>query len=837
MKKSLLFLVLFFPFVVLSQSLTDTTSIRKALDLGNEYLNKGRNDLALETYQKALESAQKMVGEKHALTAQCYDLLGIAYWNGGNTEFALSHQFNALQLRKELFGESSEEVASSYNNLGLIYAANEPDKALDNYENALRGFEKKYGANHPKIANTYNNIALIYMQKKDFGMANEYFADVLRIRKEVFGEKHPNVAFVYQNFAQLLMEQNKLEEAHQYLNNALTIYQSNYGEKHPEIANTYNLIGTVFGKQKKYDAALNSFQKSLIANVQDFNNTSLYENPKGDTYYNGQLLLVTLMLKAQSIEAKYFNKNPLFKELKLALETLESASALADELRQHLTSYQDKLALGNVTSEIYEDAVRLSFTMSLVSVKRADYHRKAFEFAEKSKAAVLLESIADANAKSFAGIPQDLLEKEKSLDAEIAFIEQQLAEGVASKESEWREKLLKAKSQKQTFVKELEANYPSYFNLKFNVKTAGINDLQSIIEDKTALISYFVPEKDNRVYIFVITKGKFMAHNLPQEENFHGLTDGLRTAIRFQVSKPYTDFAYRLYKQLIHNIVPKNIEKLVIIPHGKLGSVPFDAFLTKKSQNEVINYSELPYLAKKYSISYNFSSTLYFQNKSKPRNKTQQGIFLCAPVHFEGENYHPMRSALASLVATEHEVKEIEKIFGDKKLPSHLLTKEEAQEKYIKSGKLKDFQYIHFATHGVVDAESPERSQVFLANDESKTEDGSLYTGEIYNLVLDADLVTLSACETGLGKVAKGEGVIGLSRALAYAGARNMVVSLWTVADQSTSELMIDFYQHLLNDGANNAYPKSLQSAKKQMIADKNFASPFFWSPFILIGE
>ncbi|GAB4333983.1 MAG: CHAT domain-containing protein [Flammeovirgaceae bacterium] len=837
MRTLLLFLVLSFPFAVFCQNLTDTTSIRKSLELGNEYLNKGRNDLALDTYQKALEASLKMVGEKHPLTAQCYDLLGITFWNGGNTEFALSYQFKALQLRKELFGEDAEEVASSYNNLGLIYAANDPDKALDNYENALRGFEKKYGANHPKIANTYNNIALIYMQKKDFGMANEYFADVLRIRKEAFGEKHPNVAFVYQNFAQLFIEQNKLNEAHKYLNDALSIYQSNYGEKHPEIANTLNLIGTVFAKQKKYDDALNSFQKSLIANVQNFNSTSLQDNPKGDTYYNGQLLLVSLMLKAQSIESRYYNKNPLFKELKLALQTLENASTLADDLRQHLTSHQDKIALGNVTSEIYEDAVRISHAMSMVSLDKKYYQQKAFEFAEKSKAAVLLESIADANAKSFAGIPQELLEKEKTLDAEIAYLEQQLAEGIAAKEGALMEKLLTAKNQKQSFIKELEKQYPAYFNLKFNVKTTNVADIQSIIDEKTALVSYFVPEKDARVYVFVISKNKFQAHNLPQEENFSGLADGLRTAIRFQVQKPYSDFAYRLYKQLINKLIPKNIEKLIIIPDGKLGSVPFESFLTKKVSGEKIDYTQLPYLVKKYSVSYNFSSTLYYQNKTKARKETKQGIFLCAPIHFETENYHPMRSVLASLLATEHEVKEIEKIFATKNLPSHVLTKEEAQEKFIKSGKLKDFQYIHFATHGVVDAESPERSQVFLANDESKAEDGSLYTGEIYNLVLDADLVTLSACETGLGKVAKGEGVIGLSRALAYAGARNMIVSLWTVADQSTSELMIDFYQHLLNDGASNAYPKSLQSAKKQMIADKNFASPFFWSPFILIGE
>ena len=133
----------------------------------------------------------------------------------------------------------------------------------------------------------------------------------------------------------------------------------------------------------------------------------------------------------------------------------------------------------------------------------------------------------------------------------------------------------------------------------------------------------------------------------------------------------------------------------------------------------------------------------------------------------------------------------------------------------------------------MVDEKDPELSRIFLQNS-SQTEDGNLFAGEIYNLELEANLVTLSACQTGLGKISKGEGVIGLSRALVYAGAKNIIVSFWSVADQSTADLMRDFYQKMLE--SKSGYSQNLRQAKLQMIRSENFSAPYYWAPFILIG-
>ena len=186
------------------------------------------------------------------------------------------------------------------------------------------------------------------------------------------------------------------------------------------------------------------------------------------------------------------------------------------------------------------------------------------------------------------------------------------------------------------------------------------------------------------------------------------------------------------------------------------------------------------------------------------------------------------------LPGTESEVKAISQLFSSKNFKSTVLTRQDADEKKIKDGTLKNFSYLHFATHGIVDETNPDLSRIYL-HTTSESEDGNLYSGEIYNMDLNANLVTLSACQTGLGKISKGEGVIGLSRALVYAGSKNIIVSFWSVADQSTESLMKIFYREVLNSPPQN-FSHSLREAKLHLINDSKYSSPYFWAPFILIG-
>ncbi|WP_115374526.1 CHAT domain-containing protein [Adhaeribacter pallidiroseus] len=189
---------------------------------------------------------------------------------------------------------------------------------------------------------------------------------------------------------------------------------------------------------------------------------------------------------------------------------------------------------------------------------------------------------------------------------------------------------------------------------------------------------------------------------------------------------------------------------------------------------------------------------------------------------------------VSPLLASKREVETIAQLFRQRQNAAKVYLYDQAREEQLKAGDITHYNYLHLATHGFVNESYPELSGLILAQDSTSKEDGILYMGEIYNLRLNADLVTLSACETGLGKLANGEGVIGLTRALMYAGARNIVVSFWKVPDNSTADLMEDFYTALIS-GEDKA--QALQTAKRKMARADKYKHPFYWAPFVLVGK
>jgi CHAT domain-containing protein len=161
----------------------------------------------------------------------------------------------------------------------------------------------------------------------------------------------------------------------------------------------------------------------------------------------------------------------------------------------------------------------------------------------------------------------------------------------------------------------------------------------------------------------------------------------------------------------------------------------------------------------------------------------------------------------------------------------------DASEDNMQSRDLTKYRLIHVATHGLLDAQRPQFTGVVLSLVGNKNADGFLRTDEIFNLRMHPSLVVLSACETGLGKEKRGEGVIGLTRAFMYAGAPTVGVTLWSVADNSTAELMTDFYRRMLGPGTTTSATSSMREAQLSMIANKKYGKPFYWAPFVLVGE
>jgi CHAT domain-containing protein/Tfp pilus assembly protein PilF len=829
MKNFCKILVYFFIFCTTFQQTVaqEITQANAYLQIGEKNLQMGRNDIALENYQKALLIYQKTYTEKNDLVADCYNHLGIVYWNTGNNELALDYLHKALHIRQSLYQENHAEVAASYNDIGLLYANTKPFVALEYYQKALAIYQKVYPENHPSIATSYNNIAFVQHSQKQYEEAIINFNKALEIRKIVYEKDHPNEAFIYLSLGQVYSDLDKYDNALEYYEKALKIYQKNYGEKHPEIAQIYNLLATLYLKRSDFEPAIKYVQKALEANVIDFFATNNRQNSPIKNYYSGNFLLNSLLLKAQIYENLHYQKTLKFKDLTTALTCLELADSLLVELRQLRTNKNDKIALGITATEVYEEAIRLCMQMAEVTVLGAkkNYEKRAFAFAEKSKSAVLLSAISDTQAKEFAGIPKEILEEEKELKAEITLYEQALTN--KKDEQIARNKLFELNRKYEVFVKDLEKKFPAYYNLKYNIKLSTVDSVQKNLPKETAMLSYFIAEKQQKIYIFVLTKHKFKAYAIKKEENFDNSITILRNTIIYKVQKEYVEVAQKLHQQLVPMQLANKIKNLIVVPDGRLATIPFEVLLYKKTaKNSTILYSNLPYLLKKYAISYAYSATLFTQNNNKINAQANNSMCLIAPIHFQN---------FSTLQDSEKEVNTLASLNPNAKI----YLRGNAQEKLLQTAEIQEANYLHFATHGVVDELIPEKSRIMLYADSSKKNDGIVYAPELYNIKLRANLVVLSACQTGSGKISRGEGIIGLTRPLLYAGAKNLLVSLWKVADASTAQLMIDFYKPFLANTSQTyrGYASYLQKAKLKMIADNVYAAPFYWSPFFLIGQ
>lgn len=343
-------------------------------------------------------------------------------------------------------------------------------------------------------------------------------------------------------------------------------------------------------------------------------------------------------------------------------------------------------------------------------------------------------------------------------------------------------------------------------------------------------------------------------------------------------SKPTPEFvnaygqaAYALYKSAVEPAAPLfKQSRLLVVADGALNYVPFDALLTE-APAQGADFSKLPYLIKKNETIFAPSASVVAAVRERAGGASTPGaagdvLVVADPVfdaadsraHAEQAAQAPpgfesaledlsdegaaaadasARRVIVRLPGTGEEAHEIEKLASAAGWKTDLLTDLNASESNVEGRDLSRYHVLHFATHGLLDAERPQFTGVVLSlvgNPEGS--DGFLRTDEVFNLKLSSPLVMLSACETGLGRERRGEGVMGLSRAFMYAGAPTVGVTLWSVADKSTSELMADFYKNLLSSST-HAPSDAMRSARLQMIEGGRFSRPYYWAPFVLVGD
>jgi CHAT domain-containing protein/Tfp pilus assembly protein PilF len=861
--------------------------------IANIYRAKGFYTHAQEYYQKAIAIEVHVLGEQHPLVASSYVGLGTVYYLQGEYARAIHYHQQALDIYHQANQTNHANLAICYNNLGNDYfALKSYIKARENYEQALSIAQAHYAGTHPSIAAYMTSIGLTHRAIGHYALALSSYRQALAIQEQVLGAIHPDIASTLNNIGTVLDNQQDYRNAISYYQRALAIWKPLFGPKHPSVAMSYNNISMAYGSMGQLTQALVYVDSSLNAYCTDQVSVKADLAQLKRTITSPDILKHALLSKAL-----LHQREPDGVGITQAQAAIGFADRLIDSLRKAYTYEGDKLQLSENANQIYGLAVELAYASSDIDQafyyaekNKAVILAQTLNEAQALKLGSIPDSLVQKERElklSLAYLNKAIVDMQQKCPACDSLQLKQL------KQARFNDQQAEAKLIRH--LEQAYPDYYT-LKYQYQTTTISALQQGLLMENpQTAVLNYFLT--DSALFSFCITKDTAVFYRQSLDTTafrstnrlvlaIHKLNHALKDArLVFDPIDRLHDPASQLYQYLImpfHSMLSG--KDLLVIPDAALLTIPFEVLMppgtseTKSNPVEASNsepqspkellsvWKQLPYLVRSHSISYAYSATLLYQSWKMAQEKRgkvtsgspHRGFIGFAPVFDEYDsflakveaekwamsakrfNVPPHLKAILSdhtyyppLEGTEREIEAIQKLFTRYHLPAQSYLREQANELHFNTLDLAHYQYIHFATHGVVDEEIPSHSYIVLGAFPDSTSDNLLTSSEMYGLELDAELVVLSACQTGKGKLRAGEGIIGLTRGLLYAGARNLLVSQWNVNDASTAELMTKFYAKILAGQSNR---QALREAKLELLSSK-FACPYFWAAFVLVGR
>ncbi len=779
------------------------------VDLADLMVEIARLNLKSRDYIKAnrfLEGAERLYEEVEELDPDKWtrlnEIWGLSLYESGD--------FGPCIQKGELVLATDPNNSVIIHNLGSAYLG------LGQLEEAMRLAERALAINRAKgdsLAVSFNLElrGTIFKRRNDFATALDNYQDVLSIRRNIS-------------------------------NTDLDKY----------IANALENLGDMTRQQGEWSQAIDFYQgaiRELIAGAEDI---GPFDNPiiSDRLIRNRYDLARVLGLKAEAyLQLAENNNQP--EALPAALEAYEKIDTLLHQIRQGLSDGGSKYILQEDIKKVYGEAVR-SYLGAFDRNQDMEMLERAYQMAAKNKALVLLEGLQDERAKSFAGIPSSLLRQVRALRKDYQSLEAKvLAAGTnAPILTKGPDSLFRLRRAYQTLIKELETEFPRYYDLKYSfVVPISIQTLQEGVGEKSALIEYFVGEES--IFIFLITDQEFRSFEVEKGSDFEAKIQAFRQIVEKKDPQEretqFSQLSYGFYQQLLAEplaVLARDgkVKRLKIIPDEVLLQFPFDLLLTEPT-SEGLQARTAPYLIRQYALSYSYSNQLAFADRrtqrriKKARNGfagfgleyddfTLKGLEGTGLDKVEGKNRE-----IGRLKYSTDEVLSAAKILGGQAWVNQDATKAAFLE------KAGQYRILHLAMHALVDDEYPLNSALIFSRAKDST-DFMLKASDVYNMQIGADLAVLSACNTGFGSVQKGEGVRSIARAFTYAGCDRLMATLWEASDFSTKNILLSFYERAKRS-PNTPIDVLLQQAKLEYLkeAPPTFITPSYWAHLMILGD
>ena len=779
---------------------------------------------------------------------------------------------------------------------GLLLCTALNFKKLENYKAALQYYEiaidhfKEHNVNHKNFAYAYKNAAQIYERRLNYSNLSKYLEEALHVDStgaylaEIYGHLASHyimfskydkaiksalkgLSYDYSLADELLLnnalidanlELGKINEAEKGAKRNIQIIRSNIDwgytpwveykllaktskaknkniealkfylksleevkkervGKDREIAKVESEIGQFYFDNKKLDQALSHYQQALIQIFPNFNSTNIADNPSIDDIYTESWIMTASARKGEALRARY-DLNTDINDLKNAAECFGLSLAGIKALTDSYGTDNAKLYLSDYSHNYFEKAIEVNYLL-LKETGDQQYIEKIFSIMERSKANVLTEAIQKNRGLILAGIPDSLLSMEQDLRLELADLNksiklEELYEAEADEEhiSELRSRMTTRQREYEELLANLKNEYPQFKSYTEEPLTPTVAAVRQYLSEKgESLLEYFVGEK--HVYLMRIDGKEASVYQLPHNDFWNDVVADFQDYFRNSSAiindpKGYFAAAETLYQQLFpFDSLP---DKIILVPDAELNFIPIDALVSKQPKRP--NFTEANFLLHNKQIRYAYSVGLLLS--PPPALRTTKEFLRIAPLFANRER------GQAPLANGNQPIEPIPQL--------QTLTGAAATFAAFKS-QAPISKLVHLSTHAGADETDFAPRIEFI--------DTSLYLPELYAMHIPAELVVLSACETGLGKFEKGEGVMSLARGFAYAGAGSLVASLWKVNEGSTAALFNHFYTFLTADMSKS---EALRAAKLQyMEGAKSEAkmSPYYWAGFVPIGH
>ena len=713
-----------------------------------------------------------------------------------------SYRIGVLQMLAQLYTQMDEHVkANAYYKQNLEWAKEFYAK------------DRKYKNN---VLNAYQKITLSYITQDSLQKAL-YLLDE---SKPYLLAEDPFYKDALMLYGTIYSGLNKEQKALDNYQEALAVFTEFRGNNpHQDIAEVYGRIAELQLKQKNYQEGLKTIQKAFNASGNNVQITDFNQNPDSEEVFSKTQLLSLLNIKLQLLQGS-FEETADMAYQNAVLQTSRDILSTFDLLKSEFDSKFDKQFLAEKAYPIFHRMLETTYK-AYEKNPSSETIQLALNIAEKNKDFLLLEALRNAQATEYGDVPINILEKEAQLRAEITKLEKQLFD-VTETEGGFSDALFNRKQEYYAFLDTLKTNYPKYHELKYQNRTLDLSTVrEKLLDDNGTLISYTMA--DDYLYAIVMNGAKQDFLKLSFDEQAR---EAIKIFYRL-ISSPSIKGAEKEISEIAESLFEKTLkrpladfdsENLTIIPDGELHYLPFDLLQENGS-----------YLLETKNIGYGNSVTSLLELKEKRSAKTNK-MLAFAP-SFSGAISANSDRQFGKLLYNDDEVQKVSTYYDTK-----MLFKNKATLSNFKTNASR-FNIFHLATHASANDEYPDYSYLAFTEVNDSTESNVLYIKDLYNTTFNADMVTLSACQTGIGKLQKGQGMMSLSKGFFYAGAKSLVNTLWKINDKSTVRLMEYFYE-----GLSKGYSKSeaLRKAKLKYLEstdDNLLKHPYYWSAFVVSGD